>query len=177
MKKTLVIFGILITFFLFYFLQTNFFSWFTIAGIKPNLFVILVLFIGLFAGRIVGVVSGTLFGILLDLFIGKNVGPTGIMLGLIGFLGGYLDKNFSKDSKITIILMVIGATAIYELGKYILNIIAFKWDIEIWAFIRILVVEIIYQFLLTIILYPIMRKIGYAIENVFKGNNVLTKYF
>lgn len=177
MKKTLVIIGILITFFLFYFLQTNFFSWFTIAGIKPNLFVILVLFIGLFAGKILGVISGTIFGILLDLFIGKNVGPTGIMLGLIGFLGGYLDKNFSKDSKITIILMVIGTTAIYELGKYLLNVIAFKWDIEIWAFIRILAVELIYQFLLTIILYPIMRVIGYKIENVFKGNNVLTKYF
>ena len=51
MKKTIAIISLIIAFFVIYFLQTNFFTWFTINGIMPNLFVILVLFIGLFAGR------------------------------------------------------------------------------------------------------------------------------
>lgn len=51
MKKTLIIIGLFITFLLLYFLQVNLFSWFTIAGINPNTFIILMLFIGLFAGR------------------------------------------------------------------------------------------------------------------------------
>lgn len=51
MKKTVTIISIILTFFLIYFLQSNFFTWFNIAGIMPNLYVILVLFIGLFMKR------------------------------------------------------------------------------------------------------------------------------
>lgn len=177
MKKTLIIAGIFVFFFLFYILQINFFNWFTLAGVMPNLFVILILFVGLFAGKTVGTSIGAICGVLLDLFIGKNIGTTGFLLAFIGFLGGYFDKNFSKDSKITIILMVIGATFIYELLKYVVNIFSFSLNIEIIAFIKILLLELFYQFLLTIILYPIMSRIGYMVDNVFKGNNILTRYF
>ena len=50
MKKAIAIISLIIAFFVIYFLQTNFFTWFTIGGIMPNLFIILVLFIGLFIG-------------------------------------------------------------------------------------------------------------------------------
>ena len=73
MKKVLIFIALFIVFMLLYFLQMNFFSWFTIAGIKPNLFVILILAIGLFAGKIPGVISGIIAGLLLDFFIGKSV--------------------------------------------------------------------------------------------------------
>ena len=122
MKKFITIVGCFLTFLIIYSLQSNFFTWFTIAGIKPNLFILLVLFIGLYAGRIPGTVLGMIFGICLDLFIGKTVGLTGICLGIVGFLGGYFDKNFSKESRITIMLMVIGSTFIYEVILYLLNI-------------------------------------------------------
>ena len=84
MKKLISIVGIIIVFFLLYFLQSNFFSWYTIAGIKPNLFVIFILFIGLFATKKMGLIFGFLFGIFLDIVIGKNVGISGIVLGIIG---------------------------------------------------------------------------------------------
>lgn len=50
MKKALLGIVAFLAFILIYILQTNFFTWFTIAGVKPNLVVMLVLFIGLFAG-------------------------------------------------------------------------------------------------------------------------------
>lgn len=177
MKKTLVVFGILITFFLFYFLQTNLFNWFTIAGVMPNLFVILILFVGLYMGRIEGILIGAVCGTILDLLVGRTIGLTGIMLAIVGFIGGYFDKNFSKDSKITIILMVIGVTIVYELGKYTANVFIFHTEFEVMVFIKILLIEIFYQFLLTIILYPIVKRIGYNVENLFKGNNIMTRYF
>ena len=177
MKKVLIIFGIFITFFIIYFLQNDFFSWFNLAGIKPNLFIIYVLFIGMFVGKELGVSIGIFSGILLDFYIGRNIGTTAIMLGIVGYLGGYLDKNFSKDSKLTIIFVVIGSTCIYEIGKYIMNIIIFKIDLEIIAYLKILLIEIVYQILLTIILYPFMKKVGYSMENIFKENNIMTRYF
>ena len=54
MKKILSTIIIFLIFILIYFLQSNFFSWFNIAGIKPNLFIILVLMVGLFVGKIYG---------------------------------------------------------------------------------------------------------------------------
>lgn len=71
MKKTLSIIIIFLTFILIYLLQSNFFGSFTIAGIKPNLFIILALFIGIFMGKIYGGIIGIIFGLLLDIFIGK----------------------------------------------------------------------------------------------------------
>jgi len=91
--------------------------------------------------------------------------------------GGYLDKNFSKDSKITVIILVISATAIYEIFIYLYKAIVISIEIEILPFIKILIIEIIYNALLTIILYPLMQKIGYKIEDIFKNPQILTRYF
>lgn len=177
MKKFLSIICLILAFFIIYFLQANFFTWFNISGVMPNLFIVLVLFIGLFIGRKLGLVFGLLFGIYVDLIIGKSIGISGIMLGIVGLLGEYLDKNFSKDSRITMMLMVIGSTIIYEVGCYIFQII--KWDIliEIIPFIKTLLIEVIFNIVLVIILYPLIQKTGYYVENLFKNKAVLTRYF
>ena len=177
MKKALVIILLIITFLISYLLQSDFFSWFTIAGIKPNLFIILTLCIGLFAGRTTGSILGMLFGLLLDIFIGKRIGISGILLGVVGFAGGYLDKNFSKDSKITIILMCFGATAFYEIASYFISVVMYQMDVELLALIKIVLIEAIYNAILIIIFYPITKTAGYRIEEIFKGTNILTRYF
>ena len=43
MKRIFVTLCILIIFLILYLLQSNFFTWFNIAGVKPNLFILLVL--------------------------------------------------------------------------------------------------------------------------------------
>lgn len=54
MKKVATGAILCVVFVIIYFLQLNFFNWFTIAGVKPNLFVILALFTGLYTGRKIG---------------------------------------------------------------------------------------------------------------------------
>lgn len=96
MKKILSIVILFITFIILYFLQINFFSWFNIAGIKPNLFIIFVLFIGLFLGKAYGISAGVIFGLLIDFFISKSIGINAILLGLAGFLRRSIYKEFFK---------------------------------------------------------------------------------
>lgn len=177
MKNTLIIIGMMILFIILYFIQTNFFNWFTIAGISPNLFIICILFIGLFAGKRVGIPMGLILGICLDFFISKKIGISAIMLGTIGGLGGILDKNFSKDSRITIILMTAGVTFIYEFGCYILNHFIVHSSIEMLPFIKIVLTETLYNVLLVIIFYPLLQKSGYYIEESFREKKILTRYF
>lgn len=86
MKKILSIIIIFLIFILLYFLQSNFFVWFNIAGIKPNLFIILSLLIGIFIGKTYGISISILLGLILDLFVGKAIGINAIVLGIAGFL-------------------------------------------------------------------------------------------
>ncbi len=177
MKKFRAIAIIILLFLIIYFFQINFFSWFTIRGIMPNLFVLLALFLGLFTGKKIGGFFSLFFGIILDILIGRSIGFTGIFLGIIGLLGEYFDKNFSKDSRVTIILMTVGSTILFEVCMYIVNIIKFKIEIEILPFLITLSLEVIYNTFLVIILYPGIKKLGYYLENILKNKKLLTRYF
>lgn len=176
MKKISIIVGILITFLLIYFLQINFFSWYNIAGIQPNLFIILSLFIGLYMGKNYGLICGLIMGILLDLFISKTIGSNMLVLGLAGFLGGIYDKNFSKEKLITFMLMVAGTTILCETLVYIIQIIVLRIDFEILSFIYVAGIEAIYNTILIIILNPIIQKIGNFIEENFRKEQTFSKY-
>ena len=177
MKKTIINIVLVLTTLIIYYLQSNFFTWFNIAGIVPNLFIIFTLFIGLFSTRTMGTAYGMVIGLILDLLLGNKVGVNAATLGLIGFLAGEFDRNFSKDSRITIMFMVFGATVIFETVVYFLNYILYSTNVEVISFIKILIVEVIYNIIITIIFYKPIQKFGYYIENEYKGNKILTRYF
>ncbi len=177
MKKFLIHIGIILTFIIIYLLQSIFFSGFTIAGVMPNIFIILMLYIGLYMGRTTGFIYGMIFGIFIDIWIGKTLGLTSFVLALIGTISGMLDRTFSKDSRIIVILMGVVCTIIYEVTLYLMQIMLKGISVEVFHFIEILLIEIIYNTLLIIILYPLMKFTGYEIENEVKGDKILTRYF
>ena len=177
MKRFKAIMIIILSFLITYFLQVNLFSWFTIRGIAPNLFVGIVLLIGLFIGKKAGALFGAIFGFVLDCLIGKAIGQYTVLLCLVGILGEYFDKNFSKDSLISIIIMYVISTLLFEIGYYAFECIKFSIEPEILKFIIILLVETIYNTVLLILFYPAIKRAGYYIENVFKGKKLLTRYF
>jgi len=177
MKKILINVLLFITFIIIYILQSNLFSWFKIAGVMPNLFVIFILFIGLYSNKTTGIAYGIIIGLLLDLFIGKKVGITAMMLGTVAIMGVIFDKNFSKENRFTLIIMVMVSTIIFEVGLYFLSYFIYENLIQIWPFIQILLIECVYNALLTIILYPLIQILGNKIEEEYKGNKILTRYF
>ena len=78
MKKFFIHIGIILTFIIIYLLQSIFFTGFTIAGVMPNLFIILMLYIGLYMGRMTGFTYGIIFGIFIDIWVGKTIGFTSL---------------------------------------------------------------------------------------------------
>ena len=177
MRKLFINVTLILIGFLCFYLQSNFFSWFTINGIRPNLFVIYILFIGLFGNKNMSIIYGSICGIILDLLFKQKIGANLVGLVMIGFIGTMFNKNFSKDSKITIIFMIFCATIIFETISYFLNYVMYSINVEIASFIKILIIETIYNVILSIILYPISQKFGYYIENEYKEDKILTRYF
>lgn len=88
-----------------------------------------------------------------------------------------LDKTFSKDSRMIILVMGVICTTIYEIILYILQYMVMGINIEIVQFINILLIEIIYNVIIIIMLYPLMKITGYELENEIKGDKILTRYF
>ena len=73
--------------------------------------------------------------------------------------------------------MGILCTIVYEVVLYFMQYIVFQINVEILQFIKILIVEIIYNVIIIIILYPLIKLTGYEIENEIKGDKILTRYF
>ena len=177
LKKFCINLSLILIGFVIYFLQSNFFNWFSIGGIKPNLFIIYILFIGLFGTRSMSIIYASALGIFLDLIFNSKIGVNLFGYVLIGVIGTIFNKNFSKDSRITIMFMVFGTSIIFETVVYFINYVLYSINVEVMHFIKILVVEVIYNMIITIILYSPIQKLGYYIENEYKGNKILTKYF
>ena len=74
-------------------------------------------------------------------------------------------------------VMVLVATIIFEIIRYFINYVLLSNSVEILNFAKILAIEVIYNLILTIIIYPLIQKAGYYIENEYKGNKILTRYF
>lgn len=97
--------------------------------------------------------------------------------GLLEFYGAVLDKNFSKDSRITLMFMVFSSTLIFESIFYLLQILLCNMQIEIVSFLKILTVEIIYNLIITIIIYPGFQRFGNYVQSVFTEDKGFIKYF
>ena len=177
MKKVIINIALVLIIILIYFLQLNFFNWFTIAGVKPNLYIILVLFIGLFTSKNVGAIYGISIGLAVDLLTSQTIGITAVVLGMVGLLAGIFDKNFSKDNRLTIMFIVAATTIGTEIIIYVLNYLFLNTNVDILAFVKILSIETIYNIIISIILYPAIQTFGYYMENEYKGNKILTRYF
>ena len=164
----LLVFGII------YFFQTNFFPEFTIAGSMSNLFVIFVLVIGLYGNNFLSLLFGIICGIWIDSLYGEVIGITSAMFCLIGFIATWFDTLWSKDEKISIIMMVLLSTLFFEFGSYFIKSIVLEFDMELKIFFKILFFEELYNVLLTIIFFGMIKNLGYKMERKLKRNNMYT---
>lgn len=177
MKKFLSILVLVLAFLIIYFLQINFFNNLRIFNVKPNLLIIFIVVLGLFLGSKIGLAFGIFFGILLDIFLGKNLGTMAISLGIIGYLGGILNINFTKESRLTQIIIVFFSTIICESIFYFLIIIFLNVNIEIITFSKIVFIEAIYNVILTIIFYPLILKYGLILEKNFFKSTIRNSFY
>lgn len=177
MKKFEVIVLLIVIYFVIYFLQVNFFSWFNIAGVQPNLFVLLVLFIGIFTNKKMGAVCGFIIGLYTDFLFSNSIGISAVLLTFIGHCGEKLVKRFSRNSRLTIILMGTISVAVYELLCVAYKSLFFSASINFLSYIYILAIELLFNVLLIIIFYPLIHKFGLFVENVYSNNKMLTRYF
>ena len=132
--------------------------------------------LSLFLGKEYGLTFGILLGLILDLFSSQIIGINAISLGAAGLLAGILAKNFSIEHKFTFIIIASLLTFIGESVYYALEIILSEAEVQLIIFIRILLIEIIFNDLIIIIIYPVLNKIGEKLKMMLEDETNYIKY-
>lgn len=122
-----------------------------------------------------GMFLGFLFGFYIDILNGRIVGISAILFCLIVFLAEYVYKNISNENKATMMLLVASSTLLFESLEYVFYIWKLGVTLELVSFAKILVIEILYNVIITIILYPLIQKGSNILYDIFK--NKLSKVF
>lgn len=147
-------------------LQSTIFKVLSFASIGPNLLVVVTASFGFMRGRKEGLFVGLFSGLLIDLFYGSYLGVYALIYVYIGYFNGMFRRFFYPDD-IKLPLLLIGASDLTcNMITYIL-LFLFRGQFDLpYYFIHIMLPELIYTILVTLILYFILLKINQKLEAV-----------
>ena len=97
-----------------YVLQCTVFPVLDIAGIKPNLLLIVTASFGFMRGSKSGMLVGFLSGLLIDIQFGKMIGFYALIYLVVGFLNGLFEQMFyDEDIKLPLFLIAVSMESLY----------------------------------------------------------------
>lgn len=105
-----------------YLLQSSVFPYFELAGVVPDMLLILVVSTAFFCGQNAGLVTGFFAGLLMDFCMGDIVGLFAAFYMIIGFLNGYAVKIFDREDYLLPLGMIAVSEFVYSLFYYAFQI-------------------------------------------------------
>lgn len=163
MRRVLVS-GILVI--LCFVLQTTVFNEIAFGGIVPNLMIVLTASFGFMRGERTGLIFGFFCGLLSDIFFGSVIGLYAMIYMYIGYINGKFNRIFyPEDIKLPMALILISDMAYGLICYIILFLMRGRFHIS-YYFIHIILPEMVYTILVTLILYPIVLWINKKLEDI-----------
>ncbi|MBR5359789.1 MAG: rod shape-determining protein MreD [Lachnospiraceae bacterium] len=149
-----------------YLLQTTLFKAISIAGIVPNILIILTSAFGFMRGKNEGMLIGFISGLLVDIFFGSILGFYALVYMFIGYVNGFFRRIFyPEDIKLPMIL--IGASEL--LYCFICYVFLFMLRGRLhfgYYFLHIIIPDIVYTVLVTLILYKGILFVDTCLEDL-----------
>lgn len=160
--KRVILTGLLV--FICFLLQCTLFDAISFGGIIPNLMLILTSSFGFMRGEKTGLIVGFFCGILCDIFFGDVLGLYALILLYIGYMNGKFSRIFyPEDIKLPIALIVISDFCYGCLCYVILFLLRGKLHFTFY-FMNVILPEIVYTAVVTMLLYPIVLKLNGWLE-------------
>lgn len=145
-------------------LQSTVFKQLELASVSPNLLLIVTAAIGVMRGEKEGVAVGFLCGILCDIMYGDVIGLYALLYSIIGYGNGIFKRIFyDEDIKLPLILIAISDLIYSHLVFVFLFVMRSKFG-YITYLKNIIVPELIYTILVTLIFYQIILQINRKLE-------------
>lgn len=149
-------------------LQSAVFPHIALAGVVPDILMILVVSVGFSRGRTPGLLVGLAAGLLVDFTYGDFVGLFAILYMFIGYLVGFSSKIYDREDY-TIPLLLVGVSEfLYNLFYYIFFfLLQGKLNMGYYIY-RFAMPRIIYTVLISIVFYKLFSIIFHAIAPLKK---------
>ena len=145
-------------------LQCTLFKTLSLAFIAPNLLIVITSSFGFMRGKKEGLIIGFFAGLLIDIFYGDVLGFYALIYMYIGYVNGFFNKIFyDEDVKLPMILITM-SDLLYGVIIYLfLFLLRTKLDFG-YYFIHVIMPEVIYTVVVTVVLYRIIRAINRKLE-------------
>ena len=151
------IFCVLIEVIILYVLQSSVFTSIALAGVVPDLLLILVVSVAFMRGRIPAMFTGLVSGLVVDCCYGSSIGIFALMYILIGYLAGLAHRIYDENDY-TIPLVLVGVSElIYNLMYYVVfYLLNGKLNLGFYL-VRFMFPKVIYTVLIAILLYKLLN--------------------
>lgn len=145
-------------------LQSTVFKELEFGGIVPNLMIVLTASYGFMRGEKTGIIVGFFCGLLADIFFGGLLGLYAMIYMYIGYLNGKFSRIFyPEDIKLPLGLILV-SDFLYGIICYMtLFLLRGRFHFS-YYFLNIILPEVVYTILVTLILYPIILWINKKLE-------------
>jgi len=160
MKKVLMTFVTFLVICVTIWLQINFLDSIPLAGVTANIGIVLIAGLGLVSGKIIGGVTGIIYGLLIDVAIYRTFGVYTLLYASAGMISGFLNNSFSKENKISMVMLILFVTIAFETLVYILHLLLNHFEFQFSVLLMVLILESAYNMLLTILLFKPITFLG-----------------
>ncbi len=146
-------------------LQTTVFKGLAFGGIVPNLLIVLTAAFGFMRGERTGLLVGFFCGLLADIFFGNVLGLNAMIYMYIGYFNGKFNRIFFPDDiKLPLLLIFLSDLAYGFLYYVTLFLMRGRFQLD-YYFLHVILPEIVYTLLMTLLLYPLILRINRGLEN------------
>ncbi len=140
-----------------YVLQSSVFTSIALAGVVPDLLLILVVSVAFMRGRIPAMFTGLICGLMIDCTYVSFMGLFAFMYLLIGYLAGFLHR-FYDENDYTIPLILVGVAELFYNLMYYLFFYLLQGKLNVGFYIlRFMIPKVIYTVLIAILLYKLLN--------------------
>lgn len=161
MKRKIITAIIIIVCFL---LQSTLFKALSFAAISPNLLIVVVASFGFMRGKREGMFVGFFSGLIIDVFFGDVLGFYALTYMYIGYLNGFFKKIFfPEDIKLPLALISVSDIVCNLIVYFFLFLFRGRVDLG-YYFMHLILPELVYTLLITVVLYFIILAINQRLE-------------
>lgn len=169
LRKLILVITILVCFFC----ETSFSQIFSMYHTFPNLLLMITAFVGFLCGRREGIYAGLLSGFLLDCFSGSTIGFNTLLFMYIGFVNGLFKRMYYDEDALTPIALVSISDLAYHFIYFVFNfMVRNKMELG-YYFPHIILPEILFTIIVTLVAYPVFMKVNKKLLQVEKGSETL----
>ena len=148
-----------------YLLQLFVINQHSLFGFKPNLILISVIVVSLWFGLYPGTMFSFFIGFLTDILFGNSHGIFTLSYTITGMVIGFLNDNYQKENKLSLVYVTFMAVVIFEFIQYVSYTILIGSYSSIWFLVKQIFMSSILNIAIVYLVYGMIYKIAKKVEN------------